>query len=122
MRDVFPFEKFISLQQRICHLQEIDEAIHNGILHAFKHMARNKHKKVFRAIQLVVLMKILCIIIFVCSNCQSDMKPLNVNHVTDYNLGLLILFNPLFIGFFGGISILKNVEKSVNNLLIIDGG
>ena len=48
--------------------------------------------------------------------------PSNVNHVTDYNLGFLLLFNPLFIGFFGVMSILKNVEKSVNNLLIIDAG
>ena len=103
-------------------IYKIDEAIHNGIFRAFKHMARNKHKKVLRAIQLVVLMKILCISFLVCSNCQSDMKSLNVNHVTDYNLGLLLLFNPLFISFFGGISILKNVEKSVSNLLIIDGG
>ena len=47
------------------------------------------------------------------------MKSLNVNHVTDYNLGLLP-FNLLFIGFFGVISILQNIEMSVNNLLIID--
>ena len=26
----------------------MDEAIHNGILHAFKHMARNKQKKVLK--------------------------------------------------------------------------
>ena len=43
-----------------------------------------------------------------------------MNHVTDYNLGILLLFNPLYIGFFGVISILKNVEKSVSNLLVID--
>ena len=85
-------------------------------------MARNKLKKVLRAIQLAVLMKILYSSFLVCSNCHSDMKSLNVNHVTDYNLGFLLLFNPLFIGFFGVISILKNVEKSVSNLLIIDAG
>ena len=50
------------------------------------------------------------------------MKSLNVNHVTDYNLGFLLLFNPIFIGFFGVISVLKNVEKGVSNLLIIDTG
>ena len=50
------------------------------------------------------------------------MKSLNVNHVTGYNLGFLLLFNPLFIGFFGVILILKNIEKSVNNLLITDAG
>ena len=78
-------------------IYKIDEAIHNGILRAFKHTARNKHKKAVRAIRLVVLMKILCISFLVCSNCQSDMKFLNVNHVTDYNLGLLLLFNPLLV-------------------------
>ena len=81
-----------------------------------------KHKKVFRAIQLVVLMKISCSSFFVCSNRHSDMKSLNLNHITDYNLGFLLLFNPLFIGFLGVISILKNAEKSVSNLLIIDAG
>ena len=85
-------------------------------------MARNKQKKVLRTIQLVVLMKILCSSFFVCSNCQSDVKSLNVNLVTDYIRGFLLLFNPLFIGFFGAISILKNVKKSVSNLLIIDAG
>ena len=50
------------------------------------------------------------------------MKFLNVNHVADYNLGFLLLFKPLYIGFFGVMSILKNAEKSVNNLLIIDAG
>ena len=48
------------------------------------------------------------------------MKSLNVNRVTDDNLDLLLLFNPFFIAFFGAIRILKNVEKSVNNFLIID--
>ena len=85
-------------------------------------MARNKQKKVLRAMQLVVLMKVLCSSFLVCLICHSDMKSLNVNHVTDYNLGFLLLFNPLFIGFFGVISILKNVEKSVSNLLNIDAG
>ena len=85
-------------------------------------MARNKQKKVLRAIQLMVLMKILCSSFFVCSNCHSDMKSLKVNHVIDYNLGFSLLVNPLFIGFFGLTSIRKNVEKSVNNLLIIDAG
>ena len=85
-------------------------------------MARNKQKKVLRAIQLMVLMKILCSSFFVSSNCHSDMKSLKVNHAIDYNLGFSLLVNPLFIGFFGLTSILKNVEKSVNNLLIIDAG
>ena len=76
----------------------MDEAIHNGILQAFKDMARNKLKKVLR-IQLVVLMKILCSSFFVRSNCHSDMKSLNVNHITDYNLGFSLLFNPLFFWF-----------------------
>ena len=65
-------------------------------------------------------MKILCSSFFVCSNCHSDMKSLNENHVTDYNLGFLLLFNILSIGFLGVILIFKNVEKNVNNLLIID--
>ena len=77
--------------------------IHNGILRAFKHMARNKHKNVLRTMQLVVLMKILCSSFFVCSNCHSD-----VNRVTDYNLGFLLLFKPL--------------NLNLNNLLIIDAG
>ena len=77
----------------------MDEAIHNGILHAFKDMARNKQKKVLRTIQLVVLMKILCSSFFVRSNCHSDMKSLNVNHITDYNLGFSLLFDPLFFWF-----------------------
>ena len=85
-------------------------------------MARNKHKKVLGAIQLVILMKILCSSSFVCSNCHSNMKSLNVNHAADYNLVFSLLFNPLFISSFGVISIPKNVEKSVNNLLIIDAG
>ena len=88
----------------------------------FKHMARNKHNKVLSTTQLVVLMKILCSFFFVCSNCHSDMKSLNVNRVTDDNIDLLLLFNPFFIGFFCVTSILKNVEKSVNNFLIINAG
>ena len=75
-----------------------------------------------KAKQLVVLMKILCSNFFVCLSCHSDMKSLNENHVTDYNLGFLLLFYPSFIGFFDVLSILKNVEKTVNNLLIIDAG
>ena len=50
------------------------------------------------------------------------MKSLNVNRVTDDNLDLLLLLNLFFSGFFGVISILKNVEKSVNNFLIIGAG
>ena len=50
------------------------------------------------------------------------MKSLNVNRVTDDNLDLLLLFHPFFIGVFGVISILKNVEMRVNNFLIIDAG
>ena len=85
-------------------------------------MARNKHNKVLTAIQLVVLMKTLRNFFFVCSNCHSDMKSLNANHVIYDNLDFLLIFNPFFIGFFGVISLLKNVEKSVNNLLITDAG
>ena len=29
-----------------------------------------------------------------------------MNHVADYNLGFLLVFNPLFIGFFGDASLL----------------
>ena len=29
-----------------------------------------------------------------------------MNHVADYNLGFLLVFNPLFIGFFGDVSLL----------------
>ena len=83
-------------------------------LYGVKHIVRNN--------QLVVLMKILCSSFFVCSNCYSDMRSLNVNHVTDYNLGFYYYFNFLFIVFFGAISILKNVEKRISNLLIIDAG
>ena len=50
------------------------------------------------------------------------MKSLKVNHVTDYNVGFLLLFNHLIIAFFGVTSILKKVEKSVTSLLIIDAG
>ena len=85
-------------------------------------MARNEQKKVLKAINFVALMKILHSSYLVFPNCHSDMKSLNVNHVTDYNLGFLLLFNPIFIGFFGVISVLKNVEKGVSNLLIIDTG
>ena len=55
-------------------------------------MARNEHRKVFRAIQLVVLKKTLFCSFFVCSNSHSDMNSLNENHVADYNLGFLSLF------------------------------
>ena len=79
-------------------------------------------KTVFRAIQLVVLMKILCCNFFACSNRHSDVKSLNVNHVADFNLGFLLLFNPLFIGFFDVISILQIALRNVNNLLITDAG
>ena len=72
-------------------------------------MARNKYKEGLRAKQLVILLKILRTSFFVCSNCHSDVKSLNMNHVTDYNLGFLLLFNPSFSGFFGVILILKNV-------------
>ena len=34
--------------------------------------------------------------------------------------GFLLLLNPLFSGFFDIISILQNVEKSVDNLPVID--
>ena len=84
-------------------------------------MARNKQKKVLRAMQLMFLMKILCSSFFVCSNCHSDMKSLNVNHVKNYNISFLLLFNPLFSGFFDVKSPLQNVKRSVNNR-IIDAG
>ena len=84
-------------------------------------MARNKQKKVLRAIQLMFLMKILCSSFFVCSNCHSDMKSLNVNHIKNYNISFLLLFNPLFSGFFDVKSLLQNVKRSVNNR-IIDAG
>ena len=72
-------------------------------------MAANKHNKVFRAIQLV---KILCSSFFVCLNCHSDRKSLNVYHVADFMiLCFLLLFNSLFIDFFGVVSVLKSVEK-----------
>ena len=50
------------------------------------------------------------------------MKFFNGNHVAGYNKGFLLLFNPLFNGFFSVISIHKNIEKIVSNLLIIDAG
>ena len=71
-------------------------------------MTRNKHSKVFTAIQLVVLMKILSCKVFVCLSRHSEMKSLNENHVADYNLGFLLLFNLLFIGLFFVISVLEN--------------
>ena len=45
---------------------EIDKAVRNEILHSFNHVARNKHRKVFRVIQLVVLMKILAVLQLLC--------------------------------------------------------
>ena len=47
-------------------------------------MSRNKHRKMFKAIQ---LMKILRCYFFVCSNCYSDKKSLNKNRIADYDLG-----------------------------------
>ena len=35
-----------------------------------------------------------------------------MNHITDYNLGFLLLFNPLFIGFFGDVSLLIVTYRS----------
>ena len=67
-------------------------------------------------------MKISCSSFFVCSNRHSDMKPLNVNHVADYNLGFLLLFISLFIGFFGVISILENVDASQFCAISTDSG
>ena len=91
-------------------------------LHDFEHMARNEQRKVFRAMPLVVLLKILCSGFFVSSNRHSVVKSLNENHAAHYNLGFLLLFNPLFTGFFSVLSILKNVVESVNNLLITEFG
>ena len=39
------------------------------------------------------------------------MKLLNENHIADYNLGFVLLFNPLIIGFFGATSILKMLRR-----------
>ena len=47
-----------------------------------------------------------------CKSFDRKKKSSNENNVTNYNLDFLSLFNPLFIGFFGVISILQNVEKS----------
>ena len=55
-----------------------------------------------------------------CKSFDRKKKSSNENNVTNYNLDFLSLFNPLFIGFFGVISILQNVEKSWNNLLVTD--
>ena len=63
-------------------------------------MARYKQGKAFKAMHFVGLTKILCSSFLVCSDCHSDMKSLNVNQVTDYNLAFLVLFNPLVIGIF----------------------
>ena len=49
------------------------------------------------------------------------MKSLNVNHIKNYNISFLLLFNPLFSGFFDVKSLLQNVKRSVNNR-IIDAG
>ena len=54
-------------------------------------MPRNKHRRVFTEIQLVVLMKILCYSCFASSNLHTDMKSLNENHAAnDYHLGFVI--------------------------------
>ena len=82
-------------------------------LHDFEHMARNEQRKVFRAMPLVVLLKILCSGFFVSSNRHSVIKSLNENHAAHYNLGFLLLFNPLFTGLFSVLSILKNVVESI---------
>ena len=66
-------------------------------------------------------MKVLCYSFFVCY-LHSDIKSLNEGHVANYNLGFSLLFNTLFVGLFGVKSILKNVEKRVNNFLFIDAG
>lgn len=60
-------------------------------------MTRNKCKKVSIAVQLVVLMKILCYRIFVCSNRHFIAKSTNEKCDTGYNLGFLFLFIPSFI-------------------------
>ena len=48
-------------------------------------------------------MKILCFCSIFCSNRHSDINSLNANHVAHYNLVFLLLFNSLYIGFFGVI-------------------
>ena len=85
-------------------------------------MARNKNWKVLRATQLVVLMKILCCSFFVCSNRHSDMKSLNVNDDADYNLGFLLLFNPLFIYLFGAKLYVAMADASSHLLLQVKRG
>ena len=57
----------------------------------------------------------------VFSNRDSDTKSLDDNHVADYNLGFLVLVNPLFNPSVGVILIFHNVEKNVNNF-VIDAG
>ena len=66
-------------------------------------------------------MKVLCYSFFVWY-LHSDIKSLNKGHVANYDLGFSLLFNTLFVGLFSVKSILKNVEKSVNNFLFIDAG
>ena len=66
-------------------------------------------------------MKVLCYSFFVCY-LHSDITSLNEGHVANYNLGFSLLFNTLFVGFFGVKSILKNVENRVNNFLFIHAG
>ena len=66
-------------------------------------------------------MKVLRYSFFVCY-LHSDIKSLKEGHVANYNLVFSLLFNTLFVGLFGVKSILKNVEKRVNNFLFIDAG
>ena len=76
----FLIQEFVTLQRRISNLK-IDDAIRNGIFHGLNHMARNQHRKVFRAMQLLVLIKILCCSFFLCSPRHSDMMSINKDHV-----------------------------------------
>ena len=55
-------------------------------------MTRNKCKKVSTAVQLVVLMKILCYRVFVCSNRHFNAKSTNEKCDTGYNVRFLFLF------------------------------
>ena len=77
-----------------------DKAIQNEILHSFNRMVRNKHSKVFRILQFLVLTRIIYCRFFVYPNHHSGMKSLNVNHFADYSLVFLLIFNPVFIGVF----------------------
>ena len=67
---LFYSKKFVTLK--------VDKAVRNGISYSLKQMTRNKHMNMFTAIQLVVLMKILFYMFFLCSNHHFLTKSLKV--------------------------------------------